>query len=412
MLKTTLKITVARQLFIAALTGSVAISGSTATAQLSGISENRESTMHLPAYNPSRSGPVAVLQSILPLGETDNHRVSPQPHLVQSSQSVPPAVRFVPTATQRITSASVSPNQAATITETQDGQGSQEQEVKVHVIVQDATANQDATQIPRRKPANANSEALPVYDGQPRMSSLRGTPPLEGARPAPERPTGMRPPELMWTPDAGRGLAAQANELEKVFETVIVSRMLELMEENLALKAEMKVKEVELRTKLEVAELQNAFARERLEAKDIDLDRRAKELQMRDREMDERHERLAQSERGLDEMHGEAEQRIREAEERLHEAEQRIQVTEEKHASSIEKLRRELEEAMQARVELNHRTRAMTERVEQLERQLAEAREQLELAKSEKPARQADDKNKPANKKSKEKPNKDQSQED
>lgn len=380
----------ARKLFIASLLAGIVLPGTSANAQEAVFSQNSAPTMHLPAYNPSQPGPIAVLQAMESVREAPGKRVVAQPHLIQAAQRPSAANRPAPARNAPIAIDNVTRPQVIRITE-ERGQDSEEKEIEVQVVVQDATANQNGARIQRRG-APQNSD-VPVYDGQPR------TPAAPPASPMP----GMRPHAMMWTPARGSDLDDQAEALDEIFETEIVTRMLELMQENFELKAEMKVKEVETRAQMEIAELKLGFAREQLEVRDRELDRRAEAFEQRARELDEQHEHLARSERGLDEMREEAEQQLRHAEERMQNAEQRIRATEEKHANATESLRRELEGAMQARNELTHRTRAMGEQIGALERQLAETLEQLEKAKASKPEGKRAEAKKPANKKPKSK---------
>lgn len=397
----------ARRLVLACFLGGIAVPNAVLTAQDAVTTQTMtrqtvtpqtgQPSMHLPAYDPARPGPIAVFHAIEPVREATGERTVNQPHFVQSAQRSTTITRTAPAGNAPVVAENINRPQVIRIT----GQDGKEKEIEVQVVVQEAAANHSGSSIQRRGNPNKISDT-PVYDGQP-IDRKPTPPPTNGLPRTPAPMHGMRPPGMVWTPARGEDLDDQAEELDEVFETEIVSRMLELMKENFELKAQMKVKEIETRSQMEIAELKLGFAREQLEVKNRELDRRAEAFEQRARELDEQHEHLAHNERGLDEMREEAELQLHHAEERFQEAEQHIRETEERHRDATETLRRELEEAMQARAELSHRTRAMSEQIGELERQLAKALEQLEKAKTSKaPAKRAEEK-KPTNKKPKRK---------
>jgi hypothetical protein len=173
----------------------------------------------------------------------------------------------------------------------------------------------------------------------------------------------------------------EADELEehmavvdRMFNSSIMQNMLNLMNENRELKARLEIQEVEFKAKLRIqaAEFEQREAQQRIHELE-------NEISEREQEQHKSHQRgeveRQQTEEQVERLQRELENRSREMLE-LSEANQHLEQLadrrEQAHQSTIQEVHRNLEIALQNKVELEHRARALEAKIEALQSQHSE----------------------------------------
>jgi hypothetical protein len=223
----------------------------------------------------------------------------------------------------------------------------------------------------RPRPPVSRDAAGPDRAGPPR----RMNPPALHAPPT-GQPGGRPPFAFAMARPAGDDLETQFKALDRLMESPTVKQMLQLMQENVELRAQMEIQKIEMRYQAELNEL-----RAHLQA----------ELGQAERTVAESHGLRERSEREIHEAHA-ARQELMEVNHRLEreleardrenqslrEERHKLEESFEQRMHAVEnKVNARVEEAMHGKAELEHRARLLEAKLQDMERALDVANDEL-----------------------------------